>query len=139
MADEKSKHDDEKDEKKDAPAPATETTPRPDPVGERNYAMSQPAVRPEGEGTPGPMHQTPLPAAVATTPEQVPQQVERHATESKAAAPVPEDTHRSAAPAVPVVASRAAVPVHPVVPAAPKSESAKVPELEKPKRGARKK
>lgn len=134
MADEKLKHDDKKDDKKDASTPAAETTPRPDPVGERNYAMSQPIVRPEGEGTPGAMHQTPPPAAVATTPEQVPQQVERHETDARTPTSVEEAHRRTTAPVVPAVA-----PVHAVVPAAPKPESAKVPEVEKPKRGARKK
>jgi hypothetical protein len=53
MADEK-----KPDEKKTVPEAskvAGDVTPRPDPVGERNYALGTPIVRPEGEGTPGPM------------------------------------------------------------------------------------
>lgn len=56
MADEKTSDEKKSDEKKAAEKQAAEASaPRPDPVGERNYAMSEPVVRPEGVGTPGAM------------------------------------------------------------------------------------
>lgn len=52
MADEKKRADREKPEET---VPSDVAAPRPDPVGERNYALSEPAVLPEGVGTPGAM------------------------------------------------------------------------------------
>jgi hypothetical protein len=54
MADEK-KPEDKKKAPDDSKAITDDVTPRPDPVGERNYALGAPVVRPEGEGTPGAM------------------------------------------------------------------------------------
>jgi hypothetical protein len=81
MADEQ-KHDEKKpDEKKLAAERAQALNPPPpaDPVGERNYALSEPAVRPEGVGTPGAMRNVapnvpvvPTVPGVPTVPPNVP-------------------------------------------------------------------
>jgi hypothetical protein len=108
MAEQNPKDQDKKsqDEKKDqekAQQSAEATTPRPDPVGERNYAMSQPIVRPEGEGTPGAMRQT-LPPVVPTPDHAQPVRpdAERHATTATTPATVGPETQRRT-PVVPAV------------------------------------
>jgi hypothetical protein len=79
MADEK-KPEDKKTtdaEKKAAEerAAAEGLAPRPDPVGERNYAMSEPVVRPEGEGTPGAMRHVAPPVSPVKAEEPKPDDV----------------------------------------------------------------
>lgn len=100
MADDKKPEEKKADEER---AAAEAVTPRPDPVGERNYAMGAPIVRPEGEGTPGAMRQSAPPAASVPDP-------------SPAA---PQDAVTKAAP----VGS----PVVPVVPVAHPTTAARVP------------
>jgi hypothetical protein len=69
MADEKTPDEKKADEKKAAEQQAAEASaPRPDPVGERNYAMSEPVVRPEGEGTPGAMRHVATPVPPVSPP-----------------------------------------------------------------------
>jgi hypothetical protein len=82
---------------------AAEGTPRPDPVGERNYALGAPIVRPEGEGTPGAMRQT-LPPVVPTRDHAQPLRpdAERHATTATTPSPVGPETQRRT-PVVPAV------------------------------------
>jgi hypothetical protein len=105
MSNQDQKSQDEKKAQEKAQPPAAETTPRPDPVGERNYAMSQPIVRPEGEGTPGAMRQTLPPVATTPEPSQpVRPDAERHATSAATPTPVGPEAHRRtvAPPVVPV-------------------------------------
>jgi hypothetical protein len=72
MADEKKQDEKKSDEQKLAAERAQAMNPPPhaDPVGERNYALSEPAVRPEGVGTPGAMRNVapPVPPTVPGTP-----------------------------------------------------------------------
>jgi hypothetical protein len=138
MADQDPKHQDKKTEDEKGQTPQDETTPRPDPVGERNYAISAPVVRPEGEGTPGPMRQSVPPAVPTQEPQQPMSDAERHASET-ASKPVGEEVSRRpvATPAVPVVTT-SATRVHPGAPDVRKAP-AKVAEPEHPKHDARKK
>jgi hypothetical protein len=71
MADDKKPDEKKAEEKNAAEKKAAEgLAPRPDPVGERNYAMSEPVARPEGEGTPGAMRHVvpPVPPVKAEEP-----------------------------------------------------------------------
>jgi hypothetical protein len=86
MADDKKP--DEKKTVADVPKVADDVTPRPDPVGERNYAMSEPVVRPAGEGTPGAMRHVAPPAPPVKAEEPKPEDVVKTTDTAPKVAPV---------------------------------------------------
>jgi hypothetical protein len=91
MADEKTPDEKKAEDKKAAEKKAAEgLAPRPDPVGERNYAMSEPVVRPEGEGTPGAMRHVAPPVPPVSLPAVAPDAQRRVAIVPTA--PVPHST-----------------------------------------------